>query len=438
MPSRSDQPRLRRTFSAFRVANFRIYFAGQSVSMVGTWMQSVAQSWLVLELTHSGAMLGLVVAVQFLPVLLLGPYGGLIADRVDKRRLLLCTQSALGLLALVLGLLTLTGAVRLWMVFALAAGFGTINAADNPARQTFVPELVGPDRLQNAISLNNIMVNASRAIGPAVAGLLIAAVGTAVCFLANAASFIAVLIALACIRPASLRPAPPVSREPGQVRQGLRYVRRTTALLVPLLMMALVGTLAYEFQVVLPVLARVSLHGGPEIYGFLTAAMGAGAVAGGLFVAGLPTAGLGRLTLAAAGFGAAILVAALAPSLPAELVALACVGAGSTAFIATGNTTLQLTSDPQFRGRVMALWSVTFLGSTPVGGPLIGLVAQYVGPRYALGAGGLACLAAAGIGLAGLTRLSPAERRVAQQHTQDLDVPGDASAPGTAVNGTGP
>ena len=438
MPAESDQPRLRRTFSALKVRNFRIYFAGQSVSLIGTWMQSVAQSWLVLELTHSGTMLGLVVAVQFLPVLLLGPYGGLIADRVDKRRLLLGTQSTLGSLALVLGLLTLTGAVRLWMVFVLAAGFGIVNAADNPARQTFVPEMVGPDRLQNAVSLNNIMVNSSRAIGPAAAGLLIAAAGTAVCFLANAASFVAVLIALACIRTADLRRAPPVSREPGQVRQGLRYVRRTTALLIPLLMMALVGTLAYEFQVVLPLLARVELHGGADTYGFLTSAMGAGAVAGGLFVAGLSTAGLGRLTLAAAGFGAAILAAAIVPSFPAELAALACVGAGSTAFIATGNTTLQLTSDPQFRGRVMALWSVTFLGSTPVGGPLIGLVAQYLSPRIALGAGGLACLAAAGIGLAGLARLPPAERRAAHQHAQDLDVPGSGPPPGTAVNGPGP
>jgi MFS family permease len=438
MVSADHQPRLRRTFGALTVRNFRIYFAGQSVSMSGTWMQSVAQSWLVLQLTHSGTMLGLVVAVQFLPMLLLGAYGGLIADRVNKRHLLLCTQSALGSLALVLGLLTAAHVVTLWMVFVLAAGFGLINAADNPARQAFVPEMVGPDRLQNAVSLNNIMVNASRAIGPAAAGLLIAAAGTAVCFLANAASFIAVLIALACIRPAGLRPAPPVSREPGQVREGLRYVRRTTALLIPLLMMALVGTLAYEFQVVLPVLARVSLHGGPEVYGFLTAAMGAGAVAGGLFVAGLPTAGLGRLTLAAAGFGAAILAAALVPSLPAELVALACVGAGSTAFIATGNATLQLTSDPRFRGRVMALWSVTFLGSTPLGGPLIGLVAQYLGPRYALGVGALACLAAAGIGLAGLARLPPAERRVAQQHTHDLSASAGPSSPGAAISGPGP
>ena len=197
-------------------------------------------------------------------------------------------------------------------------------------------------------------------------------------------------IALRTMDPKLLQTPKPSSRKPGEIKKAFRYVARTPELRIPLAMMALVGTLAYEFQVVLPLLARVELHGGADTYGFLTSAMGAGAVAGGLFVAGLSTAGLGRLTLAAAGFGAAILAAAIVPSFPAELAALACVGAGSTAFIATGNTTLQLTSDPQFRGRVMALWSVTFLGSTPVGGPLIGLVAQYLSPRIALGAGGLA------------------------------------------------
>lgn len=399
-----------RVFAALGVRNFRIYFAGQAISLAGTWMQAVAQSWLVLQLTHSGTMLGLVVAAQFLPVLVLAPYGGLIADRVSKRRLLVTTQSAMASLALALGLLTVTHAVRLWMVFLIALLLGTVNAADNPGRQSFVPEMVGRERLQNAVSLNSVMVNASRAAGPAVAGILIAAAGTGVCFLANSASYAAVLVALARIRTADLRRAPPVSREPGQIRQGLRYVRRTRGLLLPLLMMALVGTLAYEFQVVLPLLARVSLHGNAATYGFLTSAMGAGAVIGGLAVATASSSGLGRLTLAAAAFGAAIFAAALVPSLPAELVALGFVGAGSIAFLATGNTTLQLTSDPRFRGRVMALWSVTFLGSTPVGGPLIGLVAEYVSPRFALGVGGAACLAAVGIGLSGLGRHPPWRR----------------------------
>jgi len=227
----------------------------------------------------------------------LGPYGGLVADRVNKRRLLLATQSTLGLLALTLGLLTVTHLVRLWMVFAVAVALGTVNSVDQPTRQTFIPEIVGRDRLQNAVSLNSVLTNASRAIGPAVARILIATTGVGVCFLANAASFAPVLAALARIRPRELHPAAPAGRQTGQLRQGLRNVRSAPGLLVPLLMMALVGTLAYEFPVSLPLVARVTLHGGATTYGFLTAAMGAGAVAGGLAIAGLARAGLLPYTL---------------------------------------------------------------------------------------------------------------------------------------------
>jgi MFS family permease len=414
-------PRSGRMFAALAVPNFRLYLAGQAVSLTGTWMQVVAQSWLVLQLTGSGALLGLVAAAQFLPVLLLGPYGGLVADRADKRRLLMGTQSVLGVLALVLGLLTVTHVVRLWIVFVLAVALGTVNSVDQPTRQTFVPEMVGRERLQNAVSLNSVMTNAARAIGPAVAGVLIATVGVGVCFLANAASFAAVLAALARIRTEALHPAAPAGREPGQLRQGLRYVRGTPGLLVPLLMMALVGTLAYEFQVALPLLAQVSLHGGAGTYGFLTAAMGVGAVAGGLVVAAMARTGLLPFTVAAGGFAAAILAAALIPSLAGELATLVVVGFFSTAFMATGNTTLQLTADPQFRGRVMALWSVTFTGSTPVGGPIIGVVADDLGPRYGLGLGALACLAATLLGTLALTRMPPADRYA--RRPRELDWP---------------
>ena len=413
------QPFAGRVFAALAVPNFRLYFAGQAVSLVGTWMQVVAQSWLVLQLTNSGVLLGLVAAAQFLPVLLLGPYGGLVADRVGKRGLLLGTQSALGLLALLLGLLTVTHAVRLWMVFVLAAAMGTVNSVDQPARQSFVPELVGRDRLQNAVSLNSVLTNASRAVGPAVAGVLIATVGIGVCFLANAASFVAVLVALASIKAAQLRPSPPAGRESGQLRQGLRYVAGTRGLLVPLLMMALVGTLAYEFQVSLPLLAQVSFYGEASTYGFMTAAMGAGAVAGGLVVASLTRTGLPLFTVAAVGFGVAILATALVPALPGELAALGVVGFFSTTFMATGNTTLQLTADPQFRGRVMALWSVTFSGSTPIGGPVVGAVADGLGPRYGLGLGAVACLAAAVIGALAVRRMPPAERHASRPRELD-------------------
>ncbi|HVB41453.1 MAG TPA: MFS transporter [Streptosporangiaceae bacterium] len=412
---------LSRTFSALVVPNFRLYVAGQAVSLPGTWMQAVAQSWLVLQLTGSGAALGLVAAAQFLPVLVLGPYGGLIADRSDKRRLLLGTQTTLGLQAFLLGMLSVTHLVRLWMVFVLAVALGIVNSVDQPCRQTFVPELVGRERIQNAVSLNSVLTNAARAVGPAIAGLLIATTGVGVCFLINAASFAAVLVALGRIRTAQLHPAPPARREAGQLRQGLRYVGGTPGLLVPLLMMALVGTLAYEFQVSLPLLARLSLHGDATTYGFLTAAMGLGAVAGGLTVASLARAGLLPFTVAAAGFGAAILTAALIPSLAGELAALAVVGFFSTAFMATGNTTLQLTADPRFRGRVMALWSVTFTGSTPIGGPIVGIVADDVGPRYGLGIGALACLAATVLGALALTRLPPADRYA--RRPRELDWP---------------
>ena len=382
-------------------------------------MQSVALSWLVFELTHSGTAIGLLLAAQFLPVLTLGAYGGLIADRVPKRPLLMGTQLAMASLATILGLLAVTHVVALWMVFGTAALLGTVTAVDNPARQTFVMEMVGVDLVQNAVSLNSVLTNASRAVGPAIAGGLIATVGVGICFLANAISFIAVLAALAMMRSGELRPARPVGHERGQLRAGFHYVRTTPGLLVPLLMMALIGTLAYEFPVVLPLLAHQTLHGGPETFGFLTSAMGAGAVGGGLLVAAFGITGLEPLTAAAAAFGLAIFAAAAAPGLATELAALVLVGAGSTAFMATGNSTLQLTSDPSFRGRVMALWSVTFNGSTPIGGPIVGAVCEFASPRDGLALGGLACLLAAVLGAAALTRMPPGERR--HPHSVGMD-----------------
>jgi MFS family permease len=392
------------TFAALATPNYRRFFAGQAVSQIGTWMQTVAQAWLVLRMTGSGAALGMVAAAQFTPILLLAPYGGLLADRLDKRRLLIGTQVALGAIALTLGVLTVTGAVSLGMVVALALALGLVTAVDNPARQSFAQEMVGPGRLRNAISLNSVLVNSARAIGPAVAGVLIATVGLGLCFLINAASYVAVIVALAGMDLAALRPAPRTSREPGQVRQGLAYVAHTPGLLVPLMMLAVIGTLAYEFQVVLPLLAERTFGGGPGTYGLLTSAMGAGAIVGGLVVARSGRTGLHALTVAAGGFGLAILVAAAAPTVALALVALAVVGATSVAFLAVGNTTLQLTAEPRFRGRVMALWAVAFLGSTPLGAPLIGAVSDHVGARGGLVVGGLACLAAAGLGAVAIAR----------------------------------
>jgi len=381
------------------------------VSLVGTWMQTVAQGWLVLELTGSGTALGLVFAAQFLPILALAPYGGLLADRLDKRRLLMTTQAALGVMALTLAILVLSGAVQLWMVVGLALLLGLVTACDNPVRQAFVQEMVGTDELRNAVSLNSVLVNTARAIGPAVAGVLIATVGTGLCFAINAATYAAVLVALAGMNRAALHRSAPAPRSPRQVREGVAYVRRTPELLVPLMMLALVGTLAYEFSVVLPLLARGTFGGGAETYGLLTSAMGAGAIVGGLVVAGHGRTGLRPLTVSAAAFGVAILGAAAAPTLPVALVAMALVGAASITFLATGNTTLQLTSEPRFRGRVMALWTMAFLGSTPIGAPVVGAISEYGSPRAGLVLGGLACLAAAAVGAAALSRGRAAPER---------------------------
>jgi len=394
------------TFAALAVPNYRRYIAGQSVSLIGTWMQMAAQSWLVLTLTGSATALGLIVALQTLPVLVLGPYGGVIADRVDKRRLMLALQMAMGAQALVLGVLTVTGAVRVWEIGVLAALLGLNNAFENPARQAFMLEMVGSETLRNAVTLNSVLVNVARVIGPAVAGVLIATVGEGVCFLVNAASFVPVVASLATLDRAAIFPSPPSGRAPGQLAQGLRYVRETPELGVPLAMMALVGALAYEFQVSLPVMAREGLHVGATDYGFMTSAMGVGAVAGGLVVATRGRTGVAPLVLAASAFGVTLGLAALAPDLPVELVALALAGGASISFMSTGNSTLQLGAEPSMRGRVMSLWFVAFQGSTPVGGPIVGWVMAQMGARAGLGLGGVTCVLAALLGLLAMRRLT--------------------------------
>ncbi len=394
-----------RTFSALKVPNFRLFFYGQSISLVGTWMQTVAQSWLVYSLTHSSTALGAVVAIQTLPVLLLGPYAGVIADRVDKRRLMVVLQSLMGIQALVLGVLAITHVVTFWQVCVLALALGLNNTFENPARQSFVLEMVGGENVRNAVSLNSTMVNAARAVGPAVAGLLIVAVGVGICFLLNALSFVAVVVSLVRMNKSALQRSAPIVRGKGQLREGLKYIAREPRLGIPLLMMALVGTLAYEFQVSLPVLAKQTFHGGAETYGFLTAFMGAGAVLGGLVTATRGKTGLRALSIAAIVFGVAILVTAVSPVLGLAYGAMALVGWGSVSFLATGNSTLQLGSDPSMRGRVMALWAVAFLGSTPIGGPAIGWVIEQTNARVGLAIGGVSCLLAACLGLVARARL---------------------------------
>jgi MFS family permease len=385
----------RQTFASLTTPNYRRFLGGQAVSMAGTWMQTIAQSWLVLQLTSSATAVGLVVALQTLPILLFGPYAGVVVDRLDKRRLLIGLLMIMGVQALVLGVLTATGTVQLWHVYVLAFLLGTVSSVENPARQTFILELVGPDNLRNAVSLNSVLMNVARAVGPALAGIVIATGGMASCFLLNAVSFAAVIGSLVRLDVAALIPSTPAPRAPGQLREGFAYVRRTPALAVPLLMMALVGCLAFEFQVVLPIVASETFAGDARTYGFLTAAMGAGAVIGGLYMAAWGKTGLWALAVTAAAFGAAMFATALAPTLAMALVGMGLVGAASVAFQSTGNSTLQLASAPHMRGRVMALWAVAFLGSTPIGGPIAGFVSQHLGGRAGLALGAVACLVAA-------------------------------------------
>jgi MFS family permease len=385
-----------RTFRSLKVRNYRLYFIGQIVSMSGTWMQSVAQAWLVLELTGSGIALGTVTALQFLPTLLLGPWGGLIADRVDKRKLLIWTQSASAMLALALGVLVVTHVVTLWMVYALALGLGLVTMIDMPTRQTFVMEMVGREHVTNAVSLNGVIVNASRIVGPAVAGALIATVGVGICFLVNAGSYIAVIAGLYMMRTQELQRGAITTRQRGQLRAGLRYVWRTPELKVPLLLMAVVGAIAYNFSVLLPLMVRFVFHAGAGAFGVLFSVMGAGAVVGGLAVAAWGKATRRLLAGAAIALGGFLVLAAVAPSLGFEMAAMLPIGVASTAFIAMSNSLLQLGATPEMRGRVMGLFAVVFLGTTPIGGPLVGWIAEQLGPRAALGiAAGVTALAGA-------------------------------------------
>jgi MFS family permease len=402
-----------RTFSSLSNPNYRRYFGGQAISLIGTWMQTTAQAWLVLVLTHSATDLGIVVALQTLPTLVLGPYGGLIADRMDKRKLMIGLQTLMGVQAVILGVLTLTHRVTFVDVCILAIVLGLNNCFENPARQAFVLEMVGADNLRNAVSLNSTLVNAARAVGPAIAGVLIATVGEGWCFMLNAVSFAAVVFSLMSMNLSKLHPSVPAPRSKGQLRDGFRYVARTPELGIPLLMMALVGMLAYEFQVTLPYAAKHVFHGDSQTFGLMTSAMGIGAIAGGLITAAIGRTGMRPMVLSAFGFGVVICLAAIAPTLPLELVALGAVGFASVTFLAMGNSTLQLATEPQMRGRVMSLWAVAFLGSTPIGGPLIGWITSISGARVGLGVGAFSCFLAAGLGLLAIRRLAPGSPVVA-------------------------
>lgn len=374
-----------KTFAALSVRNFRLYVFGQLVSVSGTWMQSVAQGWLILQISGSSVDLGIAVALQYVPMLVIGSYGGVIADRHDKRTILYATQGGAGVLALALGVMVTTHHVSIGAVYLLAALLGIVNLFDVPARQAFVQQMVGRDLIANAVSLNSVLMNAGRLIGPGIATAFIAALGTAVCFYANAASYVAVLVALALMRSGEFLPMKTVTREKGQLRLGLAYVCENPQLRRALIAVAISGTFAFNFTVTLPLLAHTTFHERTAAqYGLLMGAMGLGAIVGGLYIAyrSRPTASL--LTVLALGFGTSLTLVALAPTVLWAEILMIPTGAFSVAFVSTGNATLQLNSSSAMRGRVMSLYGIAFFGTTPIGAPLIGLIIKASDPRTGL------------------------------------------------------
>jgi len=379
------------TFRSLEVRNYRLFASGQVVSLSGTWAQRVAQDWLVLQLSHnSGTALGVVTALQFLPVLMFGLYGGVLADRHDKRLLLIGAQAGMGLLALVLGVLDVTGVVALWHVYALAFGLGIASVVDTPTRQAFVSEMVGPKDLANAVSLNSATFNVSRILGPAIAGLAIAQWGTGCVFLANAVSYVAVIGGLMRMRPEELFRSAAPPRQKGQVREGLRYVRERRHLAVPILLVFMIGTFGLNFQITLSLVAKITFHRGASQFGLLTSAFAFGSLLGALASARrTPTPR--RMLVSALVFALLEVVVGLAPTFTTMMLLLVPTGAAVLTFTTSANALVQLGSDAAVRGRVMALYVLVFLGGTPVGAPLVGWVAENLGPRASLTIGGAVC-----------------------------------------------
>jgi len=398
-------------FAALAVPNYRRFVAGQGISLIGSWTETVAQGVLVLSMTGSPFDLGLVAAIRYVPVLLLAPYAGVIVDRHDRRRTLITTQTLLGCLALGFGVVVLTGHQSLMLAMLVAAAFGVLTAVDNPARMALIPELVGARALHSAVTFNSILANVGRGVGPLVAAVLIGGVGIGWCFIANAASFVLVILLLLSMRTAEIRSEGRIPRAPGQLRAALRIVRGNGQLLGPLVMMGIVGTLAYEYEVSLPVFGEHSLAGGADEYALLTAGFGAGSIAAGAVLMFWPQTGVSRMVLISLGYGAALAVTALSPSTVFANVAIVFVGAFSIGFLTTGNSTVQLYAPSGMRGRVTSLWTMAFIGSTPIGALIIGWIGQAFGGRVSLGVAALACVAASAAG-ALIARTVPSPRAV--------------------------
>jgi MFS family permease len=385
---------VRRTFGSLSTRNYRLFFSGELISYIGSWMQTMAEAWLVLTLTHNGAAVGATFACRFLPVLLFGLWGGAIADRFDRRKVMIVTQSLMGLLAVVLWLVVLTDVVNVWMVFGLAIALGMVTVVDEPARHAFVEEMVGRDKLANAVALNSAVMNSARITGPAVAGIIIATAGVSWVFFVNAVSFLAVVIALAAMRPGELNPPLHHEARP-RVREGLAYAWSLTDIRSTIVLVAVVGTLVYNFPTFLTLLASETFGGGAGLAGLLMAILGIGTVIGGLVAAHRGHASRGIVIIAAALLGSALVVTALLPSQLLVEMALVPVGAMAVFFGTSANAHMQLSSQPHLRGRVMAIYMLLTLGTTVVGGPFVGWVCQHFNPRAGLGLAGAATMTAA-------------------------------------------
>src|SRR4051812_20094424 len=389
----------RETFRSLHVRNFRLFFGGQLISQVGNWLTLVAQTLLVLKLTDSGIALGALAVAQFGPVLILGPWAGLVADRSDKRRLLLIVQVIGMAQSFALAILAFSGNPQVWQIYSIALVGGVTIAFDNPARRAFVVEMVPHDDMHNAVSLNSALMTSSRVIGPVIAGLLVTTVGYGWCFLADALSYTAVIAGLWMIRAQELTPSFPTPRAKRQVREGLRYVRSVPELWVPLMMMGVVGTLSYNFQTVFPLFTERDLHGSVSTYTILFAVVSVGALIGALRTARRKTISVRIVAFASVFYGLSMAVMAVVPNQTAAFAVGVVLGISSIGFLTASTAIVQVESAPHMRGRVLALQAMLFLGSTPIGGPIVGWVSQQFGARYAIGLGAVAALAAGVWGL---------------------------------------
>jgi MFS family permease len=417
----------RTTFASLSVRNFRLFFFGQLISQVGNWLTSIALVLLVLHRTGSGVAVGWLTAAQFGPILLLGAWAGVVADRSDKRKLLLVTQSGEMLQSFALAALAFWPGAPLWSFYVVAFAGGVMFAFDNPTRRSFVSEMVPPSGIQNAVSLNAALMTGSRIVGPALAGLLSVTVGFGWCFTIDGLSYLAVIASLLAMRTKELRPAPLTERGSGQIREGLRYVRRTSDLWIPLVMLAVIGTFTFNFSVVLPLLIERSLAGTDATYTAVYSVLSVGSLVGALAAARRHHVEVRTMAIAAAIFGVAMIVFATAPSVSVAFPLALVVGFASVWFMTASTAMMQLHAVPTMRGRVLALQAIVLVGSTPIGGPVLGWVSDVAGARAGVVLGGVAALGAAGWGLF-------AARRAVQRRT--MEDAASAVAQGVELTGT--